>query len=341
MSDEKDDDVSPDSENTPLNSESEATVDDDGMISFDDIESLISESDPEFEEEINELKQEAEAEEKIAEEQREDDEIIELSFEERFPKIYKYLIHPYKTIRKTSVLIFSPIFSKTKKAASFLSRQAREIIGAALKFYKIIFSETLPKITGKIKLITSKITAVFSKVLQSYSDLSLKKKGLLYLLLIVVSGTIYMGRETMKGIWIPYLKSKTVYDLAEHSSLKFSFSVEDEWLLLRERFPNPEHQILLKKIVVNLIRKNKFSNPMATIEFYLSLDSQEAAVEVKDRENQILDTIQRIVEGFNYDELNSSTGLYKMKSMIRNQINALLNMGRVKSVFISTIVSIP
>jgi hypothetical protein len=67
--------------------------------------------------------------------------------------------------------------------------------------------------------------------------------------------------------------------------------------------------LLMPKMVVNLKRsEHSGENPMAAFEFYLEGDAPEVPIEVKDRETEIRDLMQRVVEGFTFDQVDSTDG---------------------------------
>ena len=98
--------------------------------------------------------------------------------------------------------------------------------------------------------------------------------------------------------------------------------------------------VLLKKVIVNLKPDDLSTrNPMGLYEVYLGLDSKDTAIEVKDREKEILDLIQRTLENFTYSEVSSIVGKIRMKSAIKERLNEILNQGRVFHVYFNNFVT--
>jgi flagellar basal body-associated protein FliL len=99
------------------------------------------------------------------------------------------------------------------------------------------------------------------------------------------------------------------------------------------------HMLLIPKMVVNIKKSsNSGENPMAAFEFYLEGYSQEVVVELKDREHEFRDDIQRTIEDFSFDQLDSSVGKQLLQETLRLNINRKLSTGRVKRVLIKTFV---
>lgn len=99
---------------------------------------------------------------------------------------------------------------------------------------------------------------------------------------------------------------------------------------------------LLPKIVVNIKRGLQSGpNPMGAFEFFVEGMVPEVIVEMKDREAMLKDAIQRVIEDFSFDQLESSTGKAELRDRIKKEVNTLLTKGTVKRVLIKTIVLKP
>ena len=96
-----------------------------------------------------------------------------------------------------------------------------------------------------------------------------------------------------------------------------------------------EHVILLKRIVVNLKpSENSGSNPMVAFEIFVEGSGQETAIELKDREKEFLDLVQRVTENMTYDELVTETGKKRLKLNLRREMNAEFSTKAVSKKFI-------
>ena len=82
-------------------------------------------------------------------------------------------------------------------------------------------------------------------------------------------------------------------------------------------------------------------NPMGYFEFYLEMNSQEAAVEIGDRMSEVIDSVQRTAESITYDEIITTAGKNKLKLVIRKNVNKVLSEGRVRKVFYKSVVIKP
>ncbi|MCB0362097.1 MAG: flagellar basal body-associated FliL family protein, partial [Bdellovibrionales bacterium] len=112
-------------------------------------------------------------------------------------------------------------------------------------------------------------------------------------------------------------------------------------VLLDDAFPQPHYTVLLNKIVLNLRRTSGHPNPMATFMFYVRVDSTETAIEIKDRQVELLDYVQRALEEMSYEEVNGPGGRLSIKAKTRAEINRVLNQGRVLDVLIEMMITKP
>jgi flagellar basal body-associated protein FliL len=99
------------------------------------------------------------------------------------------------------------------------------------------------------------------------------------------------------------------------------------------------HMLHFPKMVVNIKKSaNSGDNPMVAVEFYIEGFSQEVVIELKDREPEFRDDIQRNLEDFSFDQLDSPAGKQLLQETLRLNLNRKLSTGRVKRVLIKTFV---
>jgi hypothetical protein len=100
--------------------------------------------------------------------------------------------------------------------------------------------------------------------------------------------------------------------------------------------------LLIPKMVVNLRRsEHSGDNPMGAFEFFLEAMAPEVAIESKDREVEIRDLMQRVVEGFTFDQVESAEGKKQICDRLKKEVNAVLTTGKVKKVWIKTAIIKP
>jgi flagellar basal body-associated protein FliL len=97
----------------------------------------------------------------------------------------------------------------------------------------------------------------------------------------------------------------------------------------------PKNIFNLRRMVVNVRpSENSSDNPMVALELSLEATSREVLVEIKDREGEILDTVQRGLEELSYDEISASGGRDLVAEKVRNRVNAILTLGKIRYVYI-------
>ena len=78
---------------------------------------------------------------------------------------------------------------------------------------------------------------------------------------------------------------------------------------------------------------------MGLFEFYLGVDSRDTAIELRDREKEVIDIIERTLESFTYHEVVSYQGKILLKAKIRDNVNEILNQGQINRVYINRMVT--
>ncbi len=108
---------------------------------------------------------------------------------------------------------------------------------------------------------------------------------------------------------------------------------------MREGFYNnlkiPKNIFSLRKMVINLQpSESSGPNPMVAYELSLEANSQEALVEIKDREGEVIDGVQRSLEELTYDELSGPEGRILVEDKVKTRVNQILTLGKVRFVYV-------
>jgi hypothetical protein len=203
-----------------------------------------------------------------------------------------------------------------------------------LHFFKNDFKDYLKYLFSQLKSFIAHIKAIFLKI----KALSLVQKLKLFGLLVISAFSFVLIFNLIIGRNLPELVSHLPKSMAPYADSKGRF-VEEDLIQFYEAFPEVEFPVLIKKIISNL-KPDRVSgpNPMGAFEMYLSLDSQDTAIEVKDREKEIIDVIQRTIEGFEYSVIRTKQGKTRLKEALKSSINELLNQGSVFEIYFSMFV---
>ena len=225
-----------------------------------------------------------------------------------------------------------------KKSKNFWDRTTTFIYDLPIKTYKYLvrfFREDAKK------TVLSTLTFVKS-TLQSWATTISELTQIQVLILVglfAILGLIVFLLKSHVSIYSlssdPYLE-----DFAEHTNAtKFE---EKPFVPLSEEGQYPEFVVLLDKIVVNIKPSaSSTKNPMVAIKLYFEVTSRETAVEMKDREKEMRDLAQRVLEGFTYDQIISAAGKKAFKEGLRKEMGSILNNGLVKAVYIDDILLKP
>lgn len=295
-------------------------------VNLDDIDQLIRAEDPEFEKSLKEVSAVENAGVDLADSSIEiEDELLsekaeELSEPAKKPGIFQ---------RWRVALI-----EKGERTRKWL----REIPRNAWPFSKRLVVGMLKGGIGLVK----KVVHGFSEFIDYLYHMSGLEK-LIVLAIIALSVAIFQFvKFTLAGKVIPlvpdiYLRSYE--DVADHV---YTFGNDEPFQDFFNAVNEPHFFVSLDKMVVNLRRsESSTENPMGAFKFFLEGSSQEVAVEIKMREREIRDLIQRRLEQSTYDLLRMPEGKMYIKAAIRQEVNGILNEGQVRRVLIDSIILKP
>ncbi len=163
-------------------------------------------------------------------------------------------------------------------------------------------------------------------------------KILTVLVVAVLTYGVYKTAPRWKSLWrLPYGSS-----LEPVADKKFSYASDTPIIKYSNDLLAPQHFVLINKIVVNIrAGRASTSNPMVAFDLYVRTDTDAAAVEIRDREKQIQDHLQRFCEDLNYDQIQSEEGKNSWKNRMKRELNLVLTTGRVKEVFFKTLLIKP
>ena len=193
-----------------------------------------------------------------------------------------------------------------------------------------------------IKFSLSKFLTWKKSVTWQYSQKTKGEKLLIWSFVFIAGATSYLIYFTMKQDWMSLGEKSLIPSLATVADQSWSYNIKSETTPFLMAFPQPRHSFLFSKIVVHLKKRvSSLNEAMGAFEFFVEVDSKDAARELKGREVQLRDLIQRTAEQFTYESLQSEKGKERLKERIRAELNKELAQGWVKSVFIKFMVTKP
>lgn len=103
-----------------------------------------------------------------------------------------------------------------------------------------------------------------------------------------------------------------------------------------------KNSISLNKMVANIRKsENSTDNPMVVLEMGIESLSAEVVIEIKDREAEFKDLVLRVIEEFDYDELETSDGKEKLSAAVLIEINKSLTTGKARKILLKNFILKP
>lgn len=295
------------------------------VIPLDNLDAILAKEDPEFAKSVSEIKVDNNPEVEIETLNVDADDMqLEGDFEEQGSKPTKPLSRVSLTLKKIREGLY----------ARKLRFQAR------LKMFRLAafeFLKTQPKriFVNAVARMTA-LAQLVQQLIGWLTRLSLKQK-----LMMVGSGVCLVGAFFALRVQLPSFDEPLLSSLSEIADHVYTFNSNADLVNLYQAFPQPQVEVLFDKMVVNLKRVTGNDNPMGAFEFYVAVDSKEAAIEIRDRQKQLSDAVQRSIESATYAELNGPTGSERLKTLIKDEVNRSLTQGWVKSVYLKTLILKP
>ncbi|MGE4131083.1 MAG: flagellar basal body-associated protein FliL [Bdellovibrionales bacterium] len=205
----------------------------------------------------------------------------------------------------------------------------------------LVFLKTKPKEYALYSVATTKVLAKKAATpLKSFAQASRwQQAGILFFALLVATAIAVLGAN-LKGIWIPSLTKPMVYSLADFADNVETFEPGDVEGFY-SAFPQDRYEFLFEKFKVNLKRSSEHPNPMGAFELIVEVDSNDTAVELKQRQVELKDLLQRNLEEENFDDLASELGKNRLKGRLKKELNAKLTQGWAKEISFKTFILKP
>ncbi len=244
-------------------------------------------------------------------------------------KVVPFLPHLSLRFKKIKIWIFDFIRGLRVRATNLLSvlfvRLKKDVIGGTKHF------------------ISAKLEAL-SEAQRNFRYLSWKLKLAFFGILILMGFTVFFIYRSLTHGVIPLGKGLFIKSIEEISSHTYDYDPEQESEVepLYENLRSSSNIVLIPRMVVNL-KKSAHSgdNPMGAFEFYLEGMVSEVVIEVKDRETEIRDRMQRVVEEFTFDMAESPEGKRFICERLKKDINGILTTGKLKKVWLKTVIVKP
>jgi hypothetical protein len=198
------------------------------------------------------------------------------------------------------------------------------------------------KVLGALKRRVSVVTEAISESQRNFRYLSWKRKLSFFGILALMGGTgFFIYRSFTHGV-IPMETELFIPTMERLATEVSEYDPETEVEPFYDNLRVSGNILLIPKMVVNL-RKSAHSgdNPMGAFEFYTEGIAPEVPLEIKDREIEIRDLMQRVTEEFTFDQIDSPEGKRLLCDRLKREVNAVLTTGKLKKVWIKTVIVKP
>jgi len=311
----------------------ESLTEDGDLFSLDDLDKMLEDTDPEFAQSLDEMKndkdlqsaevQDIEIDEGESSEPGQPSK-MKLALKKVLRPIKKKVITPARKIVNAAIgrLVWTKAWVKrtTKEAKTFVINDLPDRI----KYFRSHFKKTAHDRWLWFKALSGMQKTLVALVVPFIS---------------LVSALVIM---VTKGVSLPMLEPPLIGNLEEYADSVVKYNVATDMVNYYRAFRQNEFTVQLDRIVVNIRPSQSSSSlPMAAIRLYLAGSTQQTAIEIKDREKELKDVISRVVEDMSYDDLNSTRGKEQLKERVINAVNQRLNVGIVMTVYMETFVIKP
>jgi flagellar basal body-associated protein FliL len=289
---------------------------DDGLLSLDNLDALINESDPSFNKDLEQIANSSGAKDINIE-------LIDLDaiLAEEEARSLKARI---KRFRKHITNWFIVFASQLKTNLIYF------------------FKEGLPIFLKNSKV---KIKTFFENInegLRQFSFWPLKKKLATFGLIAGIGLTVAYIYIAFKNEIVSSKTELFVTSLENWADEVVAYDPISESEPFYDSARASQNMMVLPKMVVNLRRSAKSGpNPMGAFEFFIEGNSPDVMVEIKDREYEVRDLFQRNIEEFSFDQVDSNDGKQLLSEKLRREVNRILTKGRVRKIFFKTAILKP
>jgi len=316
-------------------SEAPISVGVDEELSDSDLDEALGDADPDFLKTVNEIGQDKNlslSQIIITDEQQALNE--ERSAWEKSNRVGKAVFRIFPEIARISLLL--------KKWEFHIFSFLRAEWVRAKNFLYFLGTDGKNKVIGGIKHRVHTITDRIDDSQRNFRYLSWKQKLSFFgiLVLIGVAG-VFIHRSLTHGVIST--KNELFIPSMERLATEVSeYNPETEVEPFYENLRISGNILMIPRMVVNL-RKSAHSgeNPMGAFEFFLEGMAPEVPLEVKDREIEIRDLMQRVAEEFTFDQVDSPEGKRLLCDKLRKEVNAVLTTGKVKRFWFKTVIVKP
>jgi flagellar basal body-associated protein FliL len=232
----------------------------------------------------------------------------------------------------------------TTRFRLWLFQQRMRAKAAFIQFLKnaLIWLKVKPKEYALFSFAMLKVGIKKASIpLNAFKNADRSARLMILILIAIGAGCAWILIHNMKGIWIPPINEPILRQFAPYADSVETFDPKEPGESFYSAFPQERFEYLFQRMKVNLRRTPDSPWPMGAFELIVALDSKDTAIEVRDREVEFSDLLQRVFEEESFNDLESELGKNKLKARIKRELNQQLTQGWVKEVSFKTFVIKP
>ncbi len=295
----------------------------DGEISLEDIDKLLEAEDPDFSKQLEEVRA-VENDASVNIESAVDDNLNEENQKDHQPTSF-----------------FAKVRHWLGTKIAFARLKLREVSKQAWLDF-VVFLKTRPKefflyaVVGSRHLLKKMVAPV-----HAFRSACAGQKFIVLILLTILVLAIVVLRSNFKGVWLPQLNDPILQSFASHAEFIEPYDRKLGGESFYSAFPQERHEFLFPKMKVNLKRDANHPLPMGAFEVIVQIDSRDTAIEIRDREVELHDHLQRVFEEETFSDLETELGKSRLKGKLKRELNQKLTQGWVKDISFKTFVLKP
>lgn len=205
------------------------------------------------------------------------------------------------------------------------------------------FLKNLPaNIKAGIQIVSGYIGKKQTRFSNFFSRLSIVQKITFVGLILLVFMSIGLIYVTLKKGILPEEKDLFLGSFDSVASESKEISKEDILEPFYDSTRAAQNMMQIQKMVVNIMSSSRSGeNPMFAFDLFVEGLSPDVVIEIKDREVEFKDAIQRAAEVMTFDLLDTADGKKLLLEQIKKELNSRLTTGRVRHVYYKTFILKP
>ena len=221
---------------------------------------------------------------------------------------------------------------------SFLRDGWQAVVGFIRYLAKEGIKNFIQAVIAKLKA----MVAALGNAIKAFKGFSRTQKLMLLVVVLCAVASVTIILKTFSGQLLPRWQYSIHRGFAEVADHSFEYDPHEGMEAFNDPLRNPDYVVEISRLIVNIRRgEESGSNPMGFFEFYVEAATQEAAIEIGDRMQEVREVAQKLLTAMNYDDLSSPAGKEKFKMLFRRDLNEFLTKGRVRRVMFKSVVLKP